>query len=155
MNRSVGEEIKHQRKKQRLTQKELAEKANIAEITLRKYEAEAITISYNTLIKLAKALNLEDYYFLGFRTKAQLKHEEELREAVAAKDISHLAYLEKITIDAATKYMDELSLAIAKDTFVENYNKLNDLGKAEAQKRVQELTEIPKYQKDNDADNKN
>ena len=78
-----------------------------------------------------------------------------MREAVAAKDISHLAYLEKITIDAATKYMDELSLAIAKNTFVENYNKLNDLGKAEAQKRVQELTEIPKYQKDNDADNKN
>ena len=53
-------------------------------------------------------------------------------------------------MDAAMKYMNELSLAVAKDTFAENYNKLNDLGKAEAQKRVQELTEIPKYQKDNE-----
>ena len=57
-----------------------------------------------------------------------------MREAVAAKDTNHLASLEKITMDAAMKYMNELSLAVAKDTFAENYNKLNDLGKAEAQK---------------------
>ena len=150
MEVSIGEEIKRQRKKQGLTQKELAQKANIAEVTLRKYEAESVNVSSDTLIKLARSLNLEDYYFLGFRTKEGLKHEEEMRKAVAAKDTSHLTSLEKLTMDVSMEYMNELSLAVAKDTFVENYNKLNDLGKAEAQKRVQELTEIPRYQKDNE-----
>ena len=32
----------------------------------------------------------------------------------------------------------------------DNYNKLNDLGKKEANKRISELTEIPKYTKDID-----
>ena len=87
-NREIREEIKRQRKKQGLTQKELASKAHIAEITLRKYEAEAIEHTEKTLMKIARALNIGEYYFLEYnkplegksmtdREKCELKRNEE------------------------------------------------------------------------------
>ena len=50
--------------------------------------------------------------------------------------------------------MDRIStvnkLDITKEelTLLNNYNQLNDIGKKEANKRVSELTEIPKYTRD-------
>ena len=44
------------------------------------------------------------------------------------------------TVNKLNVTQDELNL-------LDNYNKLNDLGKKEANKRVAELTEIIKYQK--------
>lgn len=79
-NKSVGEEIKHQRKKQGLTQKELASKANISEITLRKYEAEATEHTEKTLIKIAQALGIGEYYFLEYNKLQERKTMTDIKE---------------------------------------------------------------------------
>lgn len=54
----VGKNIRHYRKKARLTQKQLAEMSNLAEITIRKQERGLITPTTNNLIAIAKALGI-------------------------------------------------------------------------------------------------
>ena len=44
-----------------------------------------------------------------------------------------------------THYIEALVLTPEETTLLENYKKLNNLGKKEANKRVSELAEIPKY----------
>ena len=41
--------------------------------------------------------------------------------------------------------IEEIKVTIEEKQLLDNYNKLNDLGKKEANKRVSELTEISKY----------
>lgn len=55
---AIGDNIKHYRKSQNLTQKQLAERANIAVITLQQYEAGKRSPRPQQLENLAKALNI-------------------------------------------------------------------------------------------------
>jgi len=55
----IGEAIKRIRKSKRMTQKNLAEKTGIAEITIRQYEAGMYEPKYNNLKKIAEALGVE------------------------------------------------------------------------------------------------
>lgn len=59
-----------------------------------------------------------------------------------------------ITIEDLYEMEEKTSNLISKEeaSLLENYNKLNDLGKKEANKRVAELTEINKYKNNNDND---
>ena len=67
------------------------------------------------------------------------------------------AYLEGFDFDAAMRGLDEyVELAISaadrqfEEQVIESMRKLNTLGKTEAVKRVEELTEIPRYQRQQD-----
>lgn len=55
---TVGEAIKYFRKKNKLTQKQLATKAGMAEITIRQYEAVKREPRLEQLHKIAEALNV-------------------------------------------------------------------------------------------------
>ena len=54
-----GENIKKYRKKRGLTQKELGQLCGIAETTIRRYELGSLNPKYETLEKIAKALDIE------------------------------------------------------------------------------------------------
>lgn len=53
--------------------------------------------------------------------------------------------LERLNGEEIKKSSKDNNLSQEETTLLENYNKLNDLGKSEANKRVAELTEINKY----------
>lgn len=158
MKISTGEEIKKQRKKQGLTQKDLAKKAGIAEITLRKYEAESIPLKADTLSKIAAALNLNEYYFYGFSTK----FEAELFQALESRDIKKLESLASLPEGSILQVLDSSeedevlnraftsSLKFDELALLESYSRLNQNGQIEALTRVEELTQIPKYKKENE-----
>ncbi|MBU3208034.1 helix-turn-helix domain-containing protein [Clostridium algidicarnis] len=55
---SIGDRIKKLRKDNNFTQIELAEKAGISEIAIRKYENGGRSPKYGTIIKIAEALNV-------------------------------------------------------------------------------------------------
>lgn len=55
---NIGETIKYWRCEKGITQKQLAEKANISEISIRKYEANDRTPKIETIKKIADALNV-------------------------------------------------------------------------------------------------
>lgn len=61
---SVNENIKKYRIKQGLTQKQLGELCNIAESTIRRYELGKLNPKYETIQKIAHALNIHELVLL-------------------------------------------------------------------------------------------
>lgn len=57
---SIGETIYKLRKSRNMSQKELAEKADISDVTLSRIENGAASMNILTLVKLAKALSVTE-----------------------------------------------------------------------------------------------
>lgn len=157
MRSSLGQEIKSIRKEMGLTQKQLAKKAGVSEITIRKYEAESVPLKNDTLSKIAIALGLNEYYFYGFATKK----EAEIFQAIEGNDIKKLEEVLALPNGSVLKISNlhdndvvkkafRPSLGVDELALLDSYGKLNAIGKEIALVRVQELTEIPRYQKDNE-----
>lgn len=62
---TIGERIKEARKAKGLKQKELAEAAGVAGITLRQYESGKYSPKYDKVVKIAEALNIPMSELLG------------------------------------------------------------------------------------------
>ena len=60
----AGKIIRKERKKQQMTQKELAEKCGMTDAAIRKYELGKLSPKFETVEKISKALNLrlKDFY---------------------------------------------------------------------------------------------
>ena len=71
MQNVIGENIKRVRGKKGMTQKELAEKCNLATITIRQYESGKREPKTETLYKIAKAL---DVYILELTIDKHAHH---------------------------------------------------------------------------------
>lgn len=120
---SIADNIKYLRKKNKLTQKKLAELTGLAVITIQNYEAGKYEPKNESLYKLRKAFDCNIYELLDKPfdgTYARLPDDDDMDE--------YLHY--------STKKADSL---------LSHFDKLNENGQDEAVKRVQELTEIPKY----------
>lgn len=64
---SIGTNIRQGRRYRKLTQRELAEKTGIAEITIRGYEKDKFKPSFKNLIKIADALNVDFYNLVDLK----------------------------------------------------------------------------------------
>ena len=62
---TIGEKIKHYRTQNKMTQKQLGEKCGLAEITIRQYEADKYIPKIGNLQKIAAALNVPLFDFVG------------------------------------------------------------------------------------------
>lgn len=130
---TVGENIRHIRKEKGLTQKQLAENCKMYESQIRKYELGKANPKIETIIKIATALNVSLFEVISvneYNNLIDTQVEEQIQDEIKSGKI-HLI----------TKDERELTT---------NYLKLNTVGKAEARKRVSELTEIPRYTKSDD-----
>lgn len=117
---SLGDNIQRLRKEKNLTQAELAKKTNLSEISIRKYESGDRNPKLDATRRIAAALGV---------------YMNELDP-----DWSKYSIAEYSDILEHGLPLDELGM-------LQDYRILNDSGKVEARKRVNELTEIPKYQK--------
>lgn len=184
---TVGEKIKLERKKVNITQKQLAEKLNLAIITVQQYERGVRQPSFEMKVKLAEALDLSVYTFLDEQEK-EVYWSAELGMVKSSVDSGYtFSDEEKIIVDFFNNRLDDdgrktllktantsgnvfrlsnpISIEmldtekILKDSgladdpciliidkFCNYMEMLNDEGQKEALKRVEELTEIPKYQ---------
>ena len=113
----IGEKIKAERKNRKLTQKQLAEATNVAIGTIQQYELGKRAPRLEILAKIADALNVQ----IGDLLPSQPGAEYEL-------DYDHPPQLQRQFI------------------LEEAFRKLNDEGQQKAVERVQELTEIQRYQ---------
>ncbi len=73
---SIGSRIKQMRKEKGWTQKQLAENAGISEVTVRKYEAESISLELDALDKIAKVLGVSLYELIDLDLKQATKNSE-------------------------------------------------------------------------------
>lgn len=152
---TVGERIRQNRLNKKMTQKELGEKADIAEPTIRRYELGKLNPKLETLLKIATALDVSVFDLMDpekciadFKKGAfepvglqspELK--KALRRYIKNGEIVLPGLVDGSVLDAQYRENDLLC----------DFRKLNAEGQQKALERVQELTEIPRYQKDKNA----
>lgn len=139
---TVGEKIRKYRKEAGMTQAELGKKAGLSEAMIRQYELGKRNPKFENLNKIAKALNIT----IDELGMVIIKHSENM----------HYFDLNRLSDAISAAYADEYhhyeiecnyEIDGQEKQLLESYNKLNELGQKEAIKRIEELTEIPKYQK--------
>lgn len=153
---TTGELIRQARMSAGLTQKELGNRAGIAEPTIGRYELGKLNPKPATLKKIAAALGVEWYELISNSQDEQSEiAKEQMRQAIGRVadiitkpckyEISDELIedsLKKVTISIPTSYNSARLEKMIKD-----YGKLNDDGQQVAVERVHELTEIPRYQR--------
>lgn len=160
---TTGQRIKEARKKAGLTQKELAAKLGIAYQTLAQWENDLRNPKQGTLEKIASALGINWYELYAESEKEQIEAKKnydtakfllEKRKGVKVGIIGKdgKTKVRDITIDDYFELFEED--AERKKKYLSLYDQLNGLGKKKAIERVEELTEIPKYQLHHDPDEK-
>lgn len=154
---TTGERISYCRLEKHMTQKELGEKAGIDPSTIRKYESGRLNPKIGTLRKIADALGCK-----VTDLDSTLVFQEITNEVIkkASPDLPQRAE-EWMKAIYGTSDKDEAQRVVflrwEKSLYDEdrenvykvlkNLQKLNSNGKQIAAERVEELTQIPKYQK--------
>lgn len=115
---TIGEKIKKARTDAKMTQKELAEKCGMADSAIRKYESGKVVPKLDTIAKIARAMGLYAGDLVDAGQWVQVQPGEDSEPTSAAE--SQLIY---------------------------HFRTLNDNGQTVAVERVQELTQIPAYQR--------
>ena len=122
----TGDMIRKYRTEKGLTQKKLGELCGIADSNIRKYESGNQNPKIETLQKIADALDIPVNRLLA----GKIISRDELKEKLSEYGLTHL-----------------VPDTEEERTVLENCKKLNEPGKKEAAKRVEELTHLEKYTK--------
>ena len=115
---TIGEKIKKARTDAKMTQKELAEKFGMADSAIRKYESGKVVPKLDTIAKIARAMGLY------------------------AGDLVDAGQWGQVQPGA-----DSETASAAESQLLSHFRTLNDNGQTVAVERVQELTQIPAYQR--------
>lgn len=149
---NIGEMIAGIRKYKGMTQKELGELCGMNEANVRKYELNLAVPKLDTLNRIAGALGVPYYFILDDEGigEAFLKGEFTLDEYY--KNLTAGTAIEKINSRNGRRLRRQNDSACQgeqstadESLLVSSFQKLNNTGKQEAVKRVEELTQIPKY----------
>lgn len=119
MKKAISERIKEALSIRNMKQSELVEKTKIGKSSISTYISGAYEPKQRNIYKIAEALDVNEAWLMG-----------------------HDVPMDRIST------VNKLDITKEELTLLNNYNQLNDIGKKEANKRVSELTEIPKYTRD-------
>lgn len=175
---TIGEKIRHLRKNKGLTQKELGELSKINEVQLRRYELGKSKPKYETLDKIASALEIPTAYLLyddatipqelkatlklsknfeGYEDFLEQRTRKVYREYNSQPPNIEISTLADILLDTRTNLMlKEYLLSTNNDEQgilfrVYRYlSLLNGKGREVAIKKLKELTQISEYTSTND-----
>lgn len=133
-----GQRIREARKRAGLTQAELAKRLGIAYQTLAQWENDLRNPKYETCRRIADALDINILYLL---TSEEMDKGilDLIKEDYDSDDAFYRDFIEKkVSLMLLNNDVDRRLVAA--------YSSLNEDGQQEAVKRVEELTEIPRYQ---------
>ena len=125
----MNNRIRELRKERKLTMKQLGERRGLAERTFSQYETGKRELDHKTLVKISEFFHVSVDYLLGHVSEPwfYLDTERILREI--------------------NSYDEEMPQDASKQHLLTAFDQLNEEGQTKAVERVEELTEIPKYQK--------
>lgn len=129
---TIGEKIKQVRLRENLTQKQLAEKCGMADSAIRKYESGKITPKFETVKKIADALNirpLDLYPDKFFRADYKPASEEEK----SFRNDAVQGFVDEVAVDLGSlnKALKDTELEVEKklkDYCEEKFQNLNEAG---------------------------
>ncbi|MBD5094098.1 MAG: helix-turn-helix transcriptional regulator [Subdoligranulum sp.] len=129
--KALGKNIRYLRKVKGLTQEELACNVGISTMSIRRYESGDRIATEEIIKRIAKALDVDELTLLP-------------KSNIVEMDINELGIkAEYVGGFGETRYIvDE-----AKQRLNEMFDMLNTAGQKEALKRVDELCEVPRYQR--------
>ncbi len=169
---SVGNNIKLARQKKNMTQDELASAIEVTKSAISKYELDHREPGMRTLQKIARVLDTDIFTLIGYRSidestqgvvDALNQHNQiffnilnsteipdSIKETISSElPLDAMTALTALSYQAHKAALDLNSISadepIAKIATI--LDKLNLTGQQKAVERVEELTEIPKYQK--------
>lgn len=128
MSDKISERIKKGLEIRNMKQSELVEKTGIGKSSISTYLSGDYEPKQRNIYKIAKALNIDESWLMGHDVPMEKVH-----------------YIEALELIKNEECISKNKLSKEEATLLENYNKLNNLGKNEAKKRVAELTLIPTY----------
>lgn len=135
---TVGERIKELRKSKGLTQKELALKSGVAEITIRQYESDKRQPRLEQIKHIAEVFNVYVGELLADNFD---KYREEIIDDFSDKVTGSL---KNAAVNTSTSYGDP-----EKSERMDNlFKKLNDTGQEKATEHVELLTKVPEYRRE-------
>lgn len=134
LSEAVAFNIRKYRKIAGMTQEELAEAVGTTKSAISKYELGRRFPDANTMDDLANVFEIPSLFLIAGEDDAA-KITEILSEQANASDVQRIA--------------DEMSEmgGYYRRTYLDAFNRLNDAGRKKAIERVEELAEIPKYQR--------
>ena len=126
--------IRELRKENNITMKQLGEHLGLGESTISQYETGKREPDLKTLLKISEYFHVSVDYLLGHVSEPwfYLDNERILRELNDSGGETHQDTQDTI-----------------KQRILSAFDQLNDEGQGKAVERVEELTEIPKYQNEN------
>lgn len=140
----VGKRIRAIRKSKGLTQIEVAEKAGIAVNSLRLYEAGKRVPNLGQIQAIAAALDGDVVYLVCGQTTTELQSGILIQAEAEAK-----VEFEKLQLEFQSRSFDErVSISSALIHLFKLFGRFNPIGYQKAVERVEELAEIPKYQRE-------
>lgn len=141
---TTGQRLKMARKKAGLTQAELAAKLGIPYQSISQWERDLRQPKAETLEKIAEALEISPADLGIIRYEAYYQFNPAARQKILdALDIAL-----KSTYEASVTYEENPEVELLCNRLFQSFFKLNDNGQQEAVKRVEELTEVERYQKE-------
>lgn len=148
---TVGDRIRKLRQQKKITQTELAEKVNTTKQNIYKYETGIISnIPYDKLELIAEALGTSPQHLLGWDDmEAQIDKYNSTDPDLIEKYNGDLdaAYAEQQRIDQANTGSFLECLSNKDKELLNDYLKLNELGKDKAIDYVKDLASVEKYTK--------
>lgn len=159
---TIGELIRNARIKQGISQKELAERLSTTPQNINQYENNRRTPKIDTLRKICAAMNIT-IGELGddvWEFYSSQEFAEDLKAAINTAISKIPVQMDARMKQGAQKTIENIHLAgehaqqhaheiVDSDWrcifLLSDYDKLNNMGRSEAQKRINELTEIKKY----------
>lgn len=140
---TVGERIQAARKKAGMKQSELAEKLGVAVITIGQYERGKRQPNLEQLRRIAAALDSDVVYLVCGQTTTELQSGILIQAEAEAK-----VEFEKLQLESQSRSFDErVSISSALIRLFKLFGRFNPIGYQKAVERVEELAEIPKYQR--------
>jgi transcriptional regulator with XRE-family HTH domain len=143
--------IKEARRRKKLTQEQLAEQLGVQRAVVSKYETGRITPSVKQAQKIAAVLDIPLLDLIGIEPENNNELERTKLETLIEKFISQNENFDSNKLSDAY-YYDENGFRFKGDgspleKLIHVFDKLNPEGQEKAVERVEELTEIPKYQR--------
>ena len=151
---TTGERIKYARKQAGLTQEQLAKKCGIATITVGQYERDKRQPSIDMLFDLAEKLGISVQFLLGICDFDGILMPDNFADPDDYAFVKML-YPNGIRMRRTISMTDDDGMATEmmendgqfRQTYLNMFNMLNDAGKQKAIERLEELAEIPRYQR--------
>lgn len=134
MDRSIGAKIKECRIKKGLTQKQLGNLIGVSPVMISQYETGIRNPKAETINKLSLALDSKELLMYNYVIHANITYDQKLYNEFYNTLFDGLSGLSP-------------NDASYEQVILKSFRQLNKTGKQEAIKRVDELTELPKYTK--------